>query len=54
MMVGIGNGILVSLIYLLLFIRWTNQDITRPLKELLVNIRNTRGRCGAIYHCADQ
>ena len=43
MLVGIGNGILVSFIYLLLFIRWTNQDITRPVKELLVNIRNTRG-----------
>lgn len=43
MLVGIGNGILVSLIYLLLFIRWTNQDITRPVKELLVNMRNLRG-----------
>ena len=43
MLVGIGNGILVSFIYLLLFVRWTNQDITRPVKELLSNIRNTRG-----------
>jgi serine phosphatase RsbU (regulator of sigma subunit) len=43
MLVGIGNGILVSFIYLLLFISWTNQDITRPVKELLANIRNTRG-----------
>ncbi|MCK4879911.1 MAG: SpoIIE family protein phosphatase [Bacteroidales bacterium] len=43
MLVGIGNGILVSFIYLLLFVRWTNQDITRPIKELLSNIRNTRG-----------
>lgn len=43
MLVGIGNGILVSFIYLLLFVRWTNQDITRPVKELLANIRNTRG-----------
>ncbi len=43
MLVGIGNGILVSFIYLLLFVRWTNQDITRPIKELLANIRNTRG-----------
>jgi serine phosphatase RsbU (regulator of sigma subunit) len=43
MLVGIGNGILVSFIYLLLFIRWTNQDITRPVKELLANIQNTRG-----------
>jgi len=43
MLVGIGNGILVSFIYLLLFIRWTNRDITWPLKELLTNIRNTKG-----------
>jgi len=43
MLVGIGNGILVSFFYLFLFIRWTNRDITRPVKELLVNIRNTRG-----------
>ena len=55
MLVGIGNGILVSFIYLLLFIRWTNRDITWPLKELLINIRNTRGgRNGTIYHCAHQ
>ncbi|MEN8156127.1 MAG: SpoIIE family protein phosphatase [Bacteroidota bacterium] len=43
MSIGIGNGILVSLIYLLLFVKWTNQDITQPVKELLTNIRNTRG-----------
>ncbi|MEN8228047.1 MAG: SpoIIE family protein phosphatase [Bacteroidota bacterium] len=43
MFAGIGSGIIVSLIYLLLFIKWTNQDITRPVKELLANIRNTRG-----------
>jgi serine phosphatase RsbU (regulator of sigma subunit) len=43
MLVGIGNGILVSFVYLLLFIRWTNRDISWPLKELLNNIRNTKG-----------
>ena len=43
MLVGIGNALLVSFIYLLLFIRWTNRDITGPLKELLINIKNTRG-----------
>ena len=43
MLVGIGNGIMVSFIYILLFIKWTNQDITGPLKDLLKNIRNTRG-----------
>ncbi len=43
MLVGIGNGIIVSLIYLLLFIKWVNQDITTPVKELLQNMRKTRG-----------
>ena len=43
MIIGICNSILVSLIYLLLFIRWTNQDITQPVKELLANMRNTMG-----------
>ncbi len=43
MLAGIVNGILVSFIYLLLFIRWANLDITRPVKELLVNIKNTTG-----------
>jgi serine phosphatase RsbU (regulator of sigma subunit) len=43
MLVGIGNGILVSFVYLLLFIRWTNRDITWPVKELLANIKNTKG-----------
>lgn len=42
MLFGIGSGILVSLIYLLLFIRWTNSDISVPIKELLSSIRNTR------------
>ena len=43
MLAGIVNGILVSFIYLLLFIRWANLDITRPVKELLINIKNTTG-----------
>jgi serine phosphatase RsbU (regulator of sigma subunit) len=43
MIVGISSGIIVSFIYLLLFIRWTNQDITHPVKELLYHIRHTRG-----------
>jgi len=42
MIVGIATGIMASLIYLMLFIKWTNQDITGPVKELLTNIRNTR------------
>jgi serine phosphatase RsbU (regulator of sigma subunit) len=42
MLIGIGNGIMVSFIYILLFIRWTNRDLTRPVKELLANMRQTR------------
>jgi len=42
MIIGISMGILVSLFYLFLFIRWTTQDITYPVKELLSNIRNMR------------
>lgn len=42
MLVGIGNGIVVSFIYLLLFVRWTNRDITWPVNELLRHIKDTR------------
>lgn len=42
MIIGISMGVLVSLLYLFLFIRWTTQDITYPVKELLANIRNMR------------
>ncbi len=43
MFAGISTGIIVSLIYLLLFIRWTNRDITQPVMEILSNMRSTRG-----------
>jgi serine phosphatase RsbU (regulator of sigma subunit) len=43
MIIGICMGILVSLLYLMLFIRWTNRDLSYPLKELLAQMRNTRG-----------
>jgi serine phosphatase RsbU (regulator of sigma subunit) len=42
MIIGISAGILVSLIYLVLFIRWTNRDITYPVMELLSNIRKIK------------
>lgn len=42
MIIGISTGILVSLLYLLLFIRWTNQDITYPVMELLNNMRKIK------------
>lgn len=49
MLVGIGTGILVSVVYILLFIKWTNQDITQPVKELLASIRETRTGEGEHY-----
>ncbi len=49
MLVGIGTGIMVSFFYILLFIRWTNMDITRPVKELLSSIRETRTGEGEHY-----
>lgn len=42
MIIGISTGILVSLLYLFLFIRWTNRDITYPVMELLNNIRKIK------------
>ncbi|MGW8313993.1 MAG: SpoIIE family protein phosphatase [Bacteroidales bacterium] len=49
MLVGIGTGILVSFLYIVLFIKWTNQDITQPVKELLASIRETRTGEGEHY-----
>ncbi|PID92555.1 MAG: hypothetical protein CSA96_02680 [Bacteroidetes bacterium] len=43
MLSGIGTGILVSLVYILAFIRWTNEGVTRPVRELQTVIRNTKG-----------
>jgi len=43
MIIGMLSGVLVSLLYLWLFIRWTNHDLTVPIKELLAQMRNTRG-----------
>jgi len=43
MLIGIGTGIFASFIYILLFVKWTNQDIVGPVKELLYNMRKTRG-----------
>ncbi len=42
MIIGISTGIVVSLLYLVLFIRWTNRDITYPVMELLSNIRKIK------------
>jgi class 3 adenylate cyclase len=41
MFAGIGSGILVSMVYIFLFVRWTTIYITHPVGELLENIRKT-------------
>ncbi len=41
MIVGIGMGMLVSLIYIIVFVKWTTQDIVQPVKELLKNMKQT-------------
>ncbi len=41
MFVGIGAGIFISFIYIIFFVRWTTQDIVKPVQELLDNMRLT-------------
>jgi serine phosphatase RsbU (regulator of sigma subunit) len=41
--IGIGVGIVVTVIYLLFFVHWTNKGITHPIKELLYNMQKTTG-----------
>jgi len=39
LIVGVSMGIIVSLIYLAIFLRWTTNDIVVPVKELLYNMK---------------
>lgn len=41
MTIGIGTGIFIALIYIVLFVRWTTEDIVRPVNELLANMQRT-------------
>ena len=41
MLIGAISGILISFLYLLLFIRWTTRDIVYPVRELLLNMQKT-------------
>lgn len=43
MFTGIAMGILVALIYIVFFVRWTTASILRPVEELLQNMRLTTG-----------
>lgn len=39
MFFGIGSGILVSMVYIFIFVNWTTQGIIQPVKELLDNMK---------------
>jgi class 3 adenylate cyclase len=41
MFVGISMGVIVALIYIIFFVRWTTAGILSPVKELLYNMRWT-------------
>jgi len=41
MVLGIGTGIFIALIYIVLFVRWTTEDIVHPVSELLANMQRT-------------
>lgn len=41
MFIGIGSSIFTAFIYILFFVKWTTQDIVHPVKELLVNMKET-------------
>lgn len=49
MFFGIGLGILVSFIYLTLFVKWTTMDIVYPVKELIYNMQRTGERKNVNY-----
>ncbi|OHD11114.1 MAG: hypothetical protein A2086_01875 [Spirochaetes bacterium GWD1_27_9] len=42
MLIGIINGVIISLIYVFLFVRWTTKDIVSPIRELLNNMEKTK------------
>ena len=39
LIMGVSMGIIVSLIYLSIYLRWTTNDIVAPVKELLYNMK---------------
>jgi len=41
MFAGIGTSVIVSMVYIFTFVRWTTLDIVQPVKELLYNIYKT-------------
>ncbi|MGC8865002.1 MAG: adenylate/guanylate cyclase domain-containing protein [Bacteroidales bacterium] len=49
MFVGIYSGIVVALIYIFFFVKWTTEDITRPVNELLQKMEQTGRDAQAHY-----
>lgn len=49
MFFGIGFGIIVSFIYLIMFVKWTTLDIVFPVKELIYNMQRTGEGQGVNY-----
>lgn len=41
MIIGIGTGVFLAIIYLVFFVRWATQDIVFPVSELLANMQRT-------------
>jgi len=45
MALGFVNGFLVSMIYIFFYLRWTNASITRPINEIVTQMKNmTKGK----------
>ncbi|WP_430932169.1 SpoIIE family protein phosphatase [Saccharicrinis sp. 156] len=42
MFLGIGTGILVSIMYIFLIVKWTTRSIVNPVHELLLNMKKIR------------
>ncbi|WP_066633779.1 PP2C family protein-serine/threonine phosphatase [Labilibacter marinus] len=42
MFIGIGTGILISIIYIFLILKWTTHSIVDPVRELLLNMKKIR------------
>lgn len=49
MFVGIYSGIFVALVYIFFFVKWTTEDITQPVNDLLKNMELTGRDAQAHY-----
>ncbi len=49
MFVGIYSGVFVALVYIFFFVKWTTEDITRPVNDLLKKMEQTGRDAQAHY-----